>query len=279
MNKHDYITKVIAVANQKGGVGKTTTTMNLGIGLARVGRNVLLVDADPQASLTISMGFRNPDELTENIATLMYAVMAGKALPQDHGIIHHAEGVDLLPANIELSGQELRLFAATEREQVLSKCISVFRRKYDYILIDCGPTLGMMTINVLAAADSVIIPTQPNYLAAKGLDLLLRSIAKIRRQINPHLQIEGILLTMVDGRTNNAKAIAASLEDALGERINIFGTRIPHSVRAAEAAQEGKSIFVYSKSCKVAKAYESLTKEVNHHAQRAMHRPRSDCLR
>lgn len=125
MNKHDYITKVIAVANQKGGVGKTTTTMNLGIGLARVGRNVLLVDADPQASLTISMGFRNPDELTENIATLMYAVMAGKALPQDHGIIHHAEGVDLLPANIELSGQELRLFAATEREQVFHRCPTI----------------------------------------------------------------------------------------------------------------------------------------------------------
>ncbi len=278
MDKHNLSTKVIAVVNQKGGVGKTTTAMHLGIGLARIGRKILLVDADPQASLTISMGFRDPDTLTDTLAALMHTVMTGKA-PSGEGIIHHAEGVDLLPANIELSGQELRLFGAIQREKVLAKCISVFRGQYDYILIDCGPTLGMMTINVLAAADSIIIPTQPNYLAIKGLDLLLRSIAKIRRQINTHLQIEGILLTMVNGRTNNARDIIASLEATLGEKIRIFDTRIPYSVRAAEAAQEGKSIFAYSKSCKVAKAYESLTKEVNHHAQRPRHRPRTDCLR
>jgi chromosome partitioning protein len=261
MNEHNYVSKVIAVANQKGSVGKTTTTMNLGIGLARAGRKILLVDADPQASLTISMGFQDPDALTETLGTLMRAVMAGK-VPSGEGIIHHAEGVDLLPANIELSAQELRLFGTLEREKVLAKCMSIFYGHYDYILIDCGPTLGMLTINALAAADSVIIPTQPNYLAAKDLDLLLRSIVKIRRQINLHLQIEGILLTMVDGRTNNAKAIAASLEDALGERINIFVTRIPHSVWAAEAAQEGKSIYTYDKSGKVTAAYIALSEEV-----------------
>lgn len=278
MNEHSYITNVIAVANHKGGVGKTTTTMNLGIGLARAGRKILLVDADPQASLTISMGFQDPDALTETLGTLMRAVMAGK-VPSGEGIIHHGEGVDLLPANIELSAQELRLFGALECEKVLAKCISIFCGQYDYILIDCGPTLGMLTINALAAADSVIIPTQPNYLAAKDLDLLLRSIAKIRRQINLHLQMEGILLTMVDGGANNARGIIASLEDTLGEKIRIFDTRIPYSVRSTEATQKGKSIFAYSKSCKVAKAYESLTKEVNHHAQRPRHRPRSDCLR
>lgn len=271
--------KTIAIANQKGGVGKTTTTMNLGIGLARMGKRVLLVDADPQGSLTLSMGIRNPYGLQYTLASAMQAVMEGRPSPLAHCLIHHPESVDLFPANIELSGMELSLFSAEDRERVLSSCLDEIRRSYDYILIDCPPSLGMMTINAFAAADSIIIPTEPQFLAVKGLDLLLRSIANIRRQLNPNLQIEGILLTMVDSRTNNAKAIAASLDASLGERIRIFDTRIPHSVRAAEAAQEGKSIFAYSKSGKVSKAYEALTKEVNQYAQRAKHRPQTDGVR
>ena len=226
--------KVVALANQKGGVGKTTTTMNLGIGLAKTGKKVLLVDADPQASLTISMGIRNPECLEDTLASLMQSNMEGKPPPINHGIVHHAEGVDFLPSNIELSGLELCLFNAEKRERVLRNSLEALRSNYDYILIDCAPSLGMMTINALTCADRVIIPTQPYYLAVKGLDLLLRSIARVRSQINPALQIDGILLTMVHGRTNNAREIIESLEKILGERIHIFSTRIPHSVRASE---------------------------------------------
>lgn len=261
-NKKGPLAKIVAIANQKGGVGKTTTTMNLGIGLAKAGWKVLLVDADPQASLTISMGFRNPDGLRNTLGTLMQLVMTDGSLLQDQGIIHHHEGVDLIPANIELSGQELRLFGAKERECVLAKCLAAYRTLYDYILIDCGPSLGMLTINALAAADGVIIPVQPNYLSVKGLDLLLDTIAKVRRQINPKLTIDGILLTMVDSRPKNAKAIAASLQDIIGAQINIFDTIIPHSVRAAKAAQTGVSIYICDGSGKVAAAYTALVKEV-----------------
>ena len=266
MEKRDYrnepIAKVLAIANQKRRVGKTIRTMNLGIGLEKSGRKVLLVDADPQASLTISMGFRNPDELRSNLGTLMQSVMSGDSRTQDHGIIHHSEGVALIPANIGLSGQELRLFGANNREHVLRKCLASYRDSYDYILIDCGPSLGMMTINALAAADSVIIPTQPNYLTVNGMDLLLRSIVKVRKHTNPALEIDGILLTMADRRTNNAKTIADSLQAAVGAPIHIFDTRIPHSVRAAEAAQEGQSIYAYDKRGNVATAYKALSEEV-----------------
>lgn len=254
--------KIIALTNQKGGVGKTTTTANLGIGLAREGKRVLLVDGDPQGSLTISLGIKNPDELMETLATAMSAEINDLELPADCGIIHHCEGVDLMPANIELSGIELSLFNAMSREMVMSTVLNRLRKNYDYILIDCMPSLGLMTINALAAADSVIIPSQANFLSTKGMNLLLRSISRVRRQINPKLRIDGILFTMVNSRTNNARAIISAMRTAVGENIRVFKTEIPRSVRAEEATEKGKSIYLYDKNGTVAQAYTDLTKEV-----------------
>lgn len=252
--------RVIAIVNQKGGVGKSTTTANLGIGLAQAGRRVLLLDADAQASLTLSLGYPKPDELPVTLADVMQSVMDDAPIPD--GILHHGEGVDLLPANIGLSGMEIRLINAMSRERVLRTYLDTVKAQYDYVLIDCMPSLGMMPVNSLAAADSVIIPSQPSFLSAKGLDLLLRSVAQVKRQINPKLKIDGILFTMVDRRTNEARGIAASLRTHYGEKIRVFATEIPFSVKAAEASGRGKSIYLHDKSGKVAAAYRALTKEV-----------------
>lgn len=255
--------KTIAIVNQKGGVGKTTSTVNLGVGLAQAGNRVLLVDDDPQHSLTISLGIRNADEdLDTTLATAMQAEIRDESVPWEEGIIHSGEGVDLLPANIELSGVEMSLFNTMSREQVLKSVLSRVKENYDYILIDCMPSLGLMSINALVTADSVIIPSAPDFLSTKGLNLLIRTISRVRRQINPNLKIDGILMTMVDGRTNNAKSIIAALRSTLGGSVRVFDTEIPRSVRAAEASGEGKSIFAFDPKSRVAQAYTNLTKEV-----------------
>ena len=184
------------------------------------------------------------------------------ALLPGEGIIHHAEGVDLLPSSIALAGTEVSLVNAMSRESTLKQVINNYKKDYDYILIDCMPSLGMLTINALAAAERVVIPVQANYLSAKGLEQLLQTIAKVRRQINPKLKIDGILMTMVDGRTNNAKEITKLIRDTYGSKISVFEAEIPHSVRAAEASLAGKSIFAYDPGGKVAQAYHALTKEV-----------------
>ena len=273
--------KVIAITNQKGGVGKTTTTVNLGVGLSMYhDKKVLLIDADPQSSLTASLlKGQNPDQLEMTLTTVMDATIEDRPIDEFSGILHHDEGVDLLPSNIELSGMETGLFNIMSREYVLRNYIDSVRKNYDYILIDCMPSLGMMTINALVAADSVIIPSQPSFLSTKGLNLLLHSINKIKRGINPSLKIDGILFTMVNNRTNNAKDIIGAMRDTVGQNIRVFDTEIPHSVRAAEYSVTGESIFTHDKGGKVAAAYEALTKEVESIERTSQNRSRSDWLR
>lgn len=262
----------IAVINQKGGTGKTTTCENLGVGLAMEGKKVLLVDADPQGSLTVSMGWQDPDTLPITLSALMQKAMNDQCIPPGEGILHHAEGVDLIPANIELAGLEVALVNTMSREKVMKQVLENAKREYDYILIDCTPSLGMLTVNALAAADSALIPVQAQYLSAKGLEQLLQTVQKVRRQINPKLKIEGILLTMTDSRTIYGQQISNLIRQAYGKHLKVFDQTIPRSVRAAETSTTGKSIFQYDHKGKVAEAYHSIAKGVLADAEKRIKR-------
>ena len=254
--------KIIAVVNQKGGTGKTTTTENIGIGLVNEGKKVLLIDMDPQGSLTISLGYPRPDEMYPTLSDVLEKVIRENLENPKEGIINQREGVDLMPGNIELSGLEVSLVNIMSRETILKRYLDEIKKEYDYILLDCMSSLGMVTMNALVAADSVLIPVQAQYLSAKGLEQLLQTVSKVRRQINPKLKIDGIVLTMVDKRTNYAKEISALVRNVYGGNIKVFKADIPHSVRAAEISAEGKSIFEHDPKGKVAEAYRELTKEV-----------------
>ena len=327
--------KVICIANQKGGVGKTTTCVNLGTALAKAGKKVCLIDLDPQGSLTQSLGCHNPDEMEFTMADVLrseiedgdklsgsrsydklsgsgscdklsgsgsYDKLSGSGScdklsqsvscydedREDHdetdnnvdwgagdwelhdnlsqtfkrAVLHHEEGMDLIPGNIDLAGLEVSMVNLMSRELILKTSIQELRDKYEYTLIDCMPSLGMLTVNALAASDEIITPVQAAYLPAKGLEQLLLTVSKVRRQINRKLKIEGILLSMVDARTNYAKEIISLIYETYGTHIRIFQTQIPFSVRAAEASASGCSIFEYDPKGKVAAAYRELAGEV-----------------
>lgn len=252
--------KVIALANQKGGVAKTTTTVNLGAALSKHGYRVLLIDADPQGSLTINLG-EEPDSFSDTLASLMEKTVSETEIAAREGIYQHREGMDFIPANMELSGLDISLVNVMSRETVLRRYIDSIRSEYDYILIDCNPSLGMLTLNALAAADEALIPVEAQYLSARGMELLFRTINMVRKNINRRLEIAGVIITKAQSGANHPKEIAKIIREGYGEHIPIFETSIPLSVRAADASAAGESILAYAPHSPIAKAYELFADE------------------
>lgn len=256
------MSRVIAISNQKGGVGKTTTSVNLGIGLVKEGKRVLLIDADPQGSLTASLGYEQPDEIGFTLATIMRKIIGEQELDIEEGILHHKEGVDILPGNIELSAMELTMANVMSRELIMKEYVDLQRLRYDYIIIDCMPSLGTMTINALVASDMVLVPVQAAYLPVLGLHQLIKTIHMVKKRLNKKLCIGGILLTMVDKRTNYSKDIIEIVKDTYEGIIPVYDCMIPMSVKAAESSAEGVSIYTHANNCNVSEAYMKLTREV-----------------
>ena len=256
------LAKVISISNQKGGVGKTSVSVSLGVGLARLGKKVLICDLDPQGSLTISLGYHQPEEIQTTMYDIMTQMIERKLNLKPEEYILKNEGVDFIPSNTQLSSIEFSLVNTMNRENKLKMFLNTLKADYDYIILDCPPSLGMLTVNALVAADSVIIPVQASFLATKGLEALLESISTVKMEINPELEIEGILITMFDKRTNFAKDVAEFVTNNYGNHIKIFKNYIPMSIKAGETTATGKSIFTYDKTGKVSEAYDSLSKEV-----------------
>jgi chromosome partitioning protein len=260
---------VIAISNQKGGVGKTTTTLSLGVALSKLGKKVLLLDADPQGDLTICMGYyeqeieKKSQEKMKTIATLIGSYINDIPLDINDVILHHEENIDLIPSNLDLSAMEIPLLNAMNREVVIKNCLKGIKDKYDYILIDCMPSLGMITINALAAADKVVIPVQTQYLSLKSVSQLMDTVSRVKNHINPKLEVGGILLTLYDNRTNLSQEIKDEIKNGYGKKIKVYKSAIPVGVKVAKSTSAGKSIFSYDKNSRGADAYYQFAKEVD----------------
>jgi len=257
-----------AISNQKGGCGKTTLTLNLGASLARMGYNVCIIDCDPQGNATMALGCQQPDELPVTLPHIMNEIIlnGGKIgtseLIQKRGYILHSQGMDFVPSSIELTGVENLLINALSRESILKKFIGTIKGDYDYILLDCMPSLNFVTINALNAANRVLIPMQPQFFSAKGLEMLLSTIAEVRDELNPGLKIEGALITMYDSRLKFHKETLDIVESAYGQYFRIFDTKIPVSVRVTETQAQGRSIFDLDPKGRIAESYAAFAREL-----------------
>jgi len=250
------MSRVIAIANQKGGVGKTTTAINLGASLAVAERRTLVVDIDPQGNATSGLGLEQRESLPN-----IYDVLTGERSPADAVTPHvHFPCLDLIPSTQDLVGAEIELVQTPQRERVLRKALEALRERYDYILVDCPPSLGLLTLNTLTAADSVLIPIQCEFYALEGLSQLLNTIRLVQKGLNPHLDIEGVLLTMYDRRLNLSRQVAAEAREYFGSKV--YRTAIPRNVRLAEAPSFGQPIVQYDVASQGAQAYLALAKEL-----------------
>jgi len=252
------LSKIIAVANQKGGVGKTTTAVNLGASLATLGKKVLLVDIDPQGNTTSGIGINKAD-----VVHCIYDVMINDVHPKDAILDTKVPNLSIIPATIQLAGAEIELVPTFSREVRLKRSLELIRDLFDYILIDCPPSLGILTINSLTAADSVLIPIQCEYYALEGLGQLLNTVRLVQKHLNTKLQIEGVLLTMLDARTNLGMQVIEEVKKYFQHKV--YQTIIPRNVRLSEAPSHGQSIITYDPKSKGAEVYMELAKEVIRH--------------
>ena len=254
--------RIITISNQKGGTAKTTTACNLGNALADKGSRVLLADIDPQSNLSMSFGIERPDKLPMSMHNLLTIIMDNEVLPDKSSYIIKGDRLDIIPCNIELAVAEINLRNEVGGEHVLSELLEPLRSEYDYIIIDTNPYLGLLTLNALAACDEIIIPVSPQLWSATGLTDLLKTVFKVKKKINPRIKIAGILLAICDERTNLFKEAKSLLNEYYGDKVKIFNTHIPNTVKVGEANYFSKSIFEHDINCKAAKAYEKFALEV-----------------